>query len=215
MSSTPAPSASPTSSPISTPPPGLGATPTPIQLAQGGVLGIDTVGEGNTATGGQGQTVDGLTCNNLVTPYHVHAHVSLLVDGQRFAVPDVLGFFKPGAEVNGYTANAQCFYFLHTHDADGYIHIEGLAPTAFTLGELFDIWGEPLSSTAVAIFSGQVVAYTATAAQGFNQTTGPFTQYQGDVRALQLVSHEEIVLEIGPVLITPPNLPAVIFYTSK
>jgi len=178
-------------------------------------LGQDTVGEGDTVSGGQGQTIDGLTCNNLTTPYHVHAHLSLFVNGQRLAVPDTIGFSQPGAEVNGYTQNAQCFYFLHTHDADGLIHIEALVPTAFPLGYLFDVWGEPLSATNVAGFTGQVLAYTAQAAQGYNQTSGAFTQYQGDPRLIQLVSHEEIVLEVGPPFVTPPNLPPVIFYTIK
>ncbi|MDQ2818462.1 MAG: hypothetical protein M3T49_09705 [Candidatus Eremiobacteraeota bacterium] len=201
------PSASPTAP---------GATPTPIQLAAGRILGQDTVGEGDTASGGQGQTVDGIPCAPEVTTYHVHSHLSLFVNGVRMAIPDVIGFVNPGAEINGFTNTAKCVYQIHTHDADGYIHQEAPAPAQFTLGEVFDIWGEPLSSSNVAGFSGQVIAYTANApTPGYNQTTGAYVPYTGDLRSLLLGSHLEIVLEVGPTFVTPPNLPAVIFYTIK
>ena len=38
-----------------------------------------------------------------------------------------------------------CPYWLHTHDANGLIHIEAPSPPEFRLGQFFAIWGEPLS----------------------------------------------------------------------
>ncbi|MBC5828498.1 MAG: hypothetical protein GIW99_12600 [Candidatus Eremiobacteraeota bacterium] len=206
-------SPSPVPSPSATAP---GPTPTPIQLGAGRILGQDTVGEGDTASGGLGQPVDGIACEPEVTVYHVHSHVSLFVNGVRMAIPDVIGFVNPGPEIRGFTNTAKCVYHIHTHDADGYIHQEAPAPAQFTLGEVFDIWGEPLSSSDIAGFSGQVMAYTATApTPGYNQTTGPYVPYTGDLRSLVLASHLEIVLEVGPPFVTPPSLPAVIFYTIR
>jgi len=40
-----------------------------------------------------------------------------------------------------------CLYWLHTHVADGIIHIETPGERSFTLGEFFDIWNQPLVRT--------------------------------------------------------------------
>ncbi len=149
----------------------------------------------------------------MATTYHIHAHLSFFVNGSRLAIPDVIGFYYPGAEFNGFTDTARCVYYLHTHDADGYIHMEAPSVMQFTLGQLFDIWGEPLSSTGIAGFSGSVMAYTATAPSGFRSTSGPFSQYLGDLRSLQLTSHEEVAIEVGPTFVVPPAIPAVVFDT--
>ena len=48
-----------------------------------------------------------------------------------------------------------CLYWIHTHDASGIIHIEApdINPPQggpYTLGMLFDIWGQPLDRNNVA-----------------------------------------------------------------
>ena len=191
-------------------------TPTAVVLDLGGVLGSDNVfADGDTASGGTGQTVDNIKCETMVTTYHVHAHLSIFVNGMRVAIPDTVGINNPGPESGGVVLTGGCFYHLHTHDADGYLHVEAPSPTAFTLGEFFDIWGEPLSSTTVANYSGTTRIYTAQAATPeYNAQTGPYTLYTGDPRAIALTSHEEIVLEVGPTFIDPPYIPPVIFYTQ-
>ncbi len=205
------PGASPTPSVSPVPP---SPTPTPVMLERGHVLGQDSLGDGDTPSGGQNkQSVDGIPCGPMATTYHIHAHVSFFVNGTRLAIPDVIGFYNPGSEDYGFTNTAGCVYYIHTHDADGYIHMEAPAVMQFTLGELFDIWGQQLSSTGIAGFSGSVMAYTATAHRGFATKSGPFTQYLGDLRSLQLTSHEEVVLEVGPAFVVPPNIPAVVFDT--
>jgi hypothetical protein len=47
-----------------------------------------------------------------------------------------------------------CFYAIHTHDSSGKIHVTPAAPGIFTLGELFEIWGQPLTNTNVAGVTG-------------------------------------------------------------
>ena len=42
-----------------------------------------------------------------------------------------------------------CFYWMHVHAQDGIIHIESPTPKTYELGQFFDIWGLPLSSTQI------------------------------------------------------------------
>jgi hypothetical protein len=121
------------------------------------------------------------------TATHFHAHLDILYQGQPVPMPAGVGITD------------SCFYWLHTHDTSGIIHIE--APkdqvhTKFTLGQLFKIWGQPLNSHQVATLQvpkgGQVKAWV---------DGKPFT---GDPNKIVFTSHERIVLEIGPAFQDPP-----------
>lgn len=82
------------------------ATPAPISVHYGQIIGLDDTFspvDGDTNSGGNGTTVDGVPCDNGSIPYHIHAHVSLLVNGQRLAIPDAIGLHNPGTESNGMT----------------------------------------------------------------------------------------------------------------
>src|SRR5215469_843908 len=68
--------------------------------------------------------------------YHIHAHVSLYINGKQVQIP---------AQVGIPTDNS-CLYWLHTHDTSGVIHIEAPAGRNFTLGTFFNIWGQQFSS---------------------------------------------------------------------
>jgi hypothetical protein len=70
--------------------------------------------------------------------YHVHARLTIRVDGQAQTIPATIG------------QRQTCIYWLHTHSTEGVIHIEAPAPTTFTLGQFFDVWGQPLDATHVA-----------------------------------------------------------------
>lgn len=145
-------------------------------------------GDGDTATGGQGQTVDGVRCDRgEQLAFHVHAHLFILKDGNRQPVSAGIGI--PGSPL------ARCFYWLHTHDRTGAIHIEAPAQSSFTLGQFFDIWGQTLSSTRVAridVSSGQFTVFV---------DGRPFT---GDPRDVPLKPHTQVVIEIGK-QVAPPT----------
>jgi len=80
----------------------------------------------------------GLTCEvNPNETYHVHTHLSVFLDGQQIAVPGQIGIVAQ-------PAGGHCFYQLHTHDKSGKLHVEAPAPGEFTLGQIFDLWGQPL-----------------------------------------------------------------------
>jgi hypothetical protein len=177
-----------------TPTPGPNASTKPIQLADGGSIGTPHFKEDNTPAGGHGQPVDGITCLGMEgSGLHVHTHLSLYDNGKQIQIPKLIGF-----TANPNMPGGGCLYWIHTHDASGIIHVE--APEVqspqggpYTLGMLFDIWGEPLSTTGIAGFDGPVTAYVNGAA------------YTGDLRNIPLLSHQQIVLEVGQPVVPPPN----------
>jgi len=150
-------------------------------LTPGGTVGQATFARGDTAAGGQGRNAGNIPCTAGSEAYHIHAHLSLFVNGQQIAIPADIGIA------------GTCLYALHTHDATGIIHVEAAAPGAYTLGQFFDIWGELLSPSGVAGFDGPATAYVDGA------------PYAGDLRSLVLAAHQQITLEVGTPLVTPPT----------
>src|ERR1700738_1691323 len=88
-----------------------------------------------------GQAVDGIRCDQMEgSLMHIHQHLAIRDHGKPVRVPEDVG--RPIA--------AQCLYWIHTHTPDGIVHIEAPAFRTFTLGNFFDVWGEPLTKTDVA-----------------------------------------------------------------
>mgnify|MGYP001476269683 CR=1 FL=1 len=196
--------------------------PTPVVLKAGGVVGLDNQFmpvDSDMPAGGQGQSVDSIPCNATMSEnaYHVHAWLGILDNGRQIAVPDGIGMYRLGPEVNGIENYAQCFYYIHTHDATGMIHVESpisasLFSAQYTLGDMLDIWGVNVDASSLGPYYGDMRAFIASA-PGESYATN-YIEYVGDVHSLLLSSHEAIWLEIGPQYELPPNLPAVRFYTE-
>lgn len=164
-----------------------------IPLHEGGLVGAVTFANGNTASGGQGATVDTIPCGSGVDAEHYHAHLSLIVNGVQLAIPLGIGIMDAVVRGDTLAIAGTCFYWLHAHDRTGIIHIEpSVAGHTFTLGEYFDIWGEPLSDSNVAGNAGGVTVYVNGA------------RYTGDPRAIVLAAHQEITLEVGA-RVAPPT----------
>lgn len=129
-----------------------------------------------------GQAADSIPCETREqSAYHVHAHLSILVDGTAQTVPANIGI-----------RTGSCLYWLHTHDVTGVIHVEAPTARGFTLGQFFDIWQQPLNANAVATSSGPVTAYV------------DGQRYDGDIRSIRLADHQSITLEVGKI-VTPPQ----------
>jgi hypothetical protein len=139
-----------------------------------------------------GQDVDGISCQTSEqTLFHIHAHLTVFVNGTARQVPAAIGI--PGAQAQATAAgpfidNGTCFYWLHTHAADGIIHIESPVQRNYTLGNFFDEWGQPLSASrvVVALYNGQV--------------------FQGNPRDIPLTAHGQIQLEVGTPLVAPEKI---------
>lgn len=142
-----------------------------------------------------GQSVDGIQCQaGEQVAVHTHSRLTIFVDGQSKAVPAGVGIadpqLQPGIGVP-FVARGACFSWLHTHAADGIIHTEAPVRQRFTLGDFFDVWGQPLSSTQVGPAKGHVTAL-------INNRV-----WLGDPRDIPLLAHSQIQLEVGSPLVAP------------
>jgi hypothetical protein len=152
-------------------------------------------GKASAATGG---AVDGVRCQNSEqTLFHIHAHLTIFVNGAQRQVPAGVGI--PGSTVqnsaNGPVASGgSCLYWLHTHAPDGIIHVESPVHRTYTLGDFFGEWGQPLSPSQLGPVSGRVIAlYNGKA-------------YRGNPRDIPLNGHAQIQLEVGKPLIAQQTI---------
>jgi len=167
----------------------------PQLLLDGHQIGKNYWQTGDTSTGGTGQNVDGLGCGPMDESYHVHAHLSVFLNGQALAIPAAIGITHPTFQTkdiwpDGFVIYGDCHYNLHVHDTSGKLHIEAPQPGTFTLGQVFHIWGQPLSYSNIAGITGYpVVVYV--------NDGGNLRQYTGDLSAIPLVADREITIQIG------------------
>jgi hypothetical protein len=165
----------------------------PILLVQATQVGQPMFEPGDTPQGGNGQPVDGIEGSSReMLKVHVHAHLSLFNKGNQIAIPYGIGIVKPFQVNNGFVGMGQGIYWLHTHDATGIIHVESPDARVYTLGQFFDIWGQPLTSRAVAGLQGVVRAFV------------DGKPYSGNPRAIVLGPHTQITLEVGTPIVSPP-----------
>ena len=133
--------------------------------------------------------MDGVKCAPIEQlAYHIHAHLQVYVNGAPRSLPPAIGMVDPVAQqtpVGPFYGAQGCYYWLHTHASDGIIHIESPTQRIYTLGDFFDEWHQPLSSSQVAAASGTVVAFV---------NGKPWTQ---SPRSIPLKPHAVIQLDVG------------------
>ena len=146
-----------------------------------------------------GQSVDGVACGpteQLV--FHIHVHLTIFVRASARVVPFGIGIAPPleleQTRAGLYAAGGQCFSFLHTHAADGIIHIESPIQRVYTLGDFFDVWKQPLTRNRVGSAAGPVTSF-------FNGR-----RYSGDPRAIPLLAHAQIQLDVGRPIVAPQSI---------
>jgi hypothetical protein len=84
--------------------------------------------------------------------FHIHVRLRVFVDGRAVPVPSQIGI----------DAAARVIAPLHTHDASGIVHVESARPYPFTLGQVFAVWGVPLSGRRLQVFAnGRLLAHPA------------------------------------------------------
>jgi len=151
-----------------------------------------------TATKATGQQVDGIGCDTTEqTLFHIHAHLTVFVNGAARQVPAGIGI--PGAQGQRtpggtFIDSGTCFYWLHTHAADGIIHIESPVQRTYTLGEFFNEWGQPLGPDRVGPAAGKVTAL-------YNGHV-----YLGNPAGIPLTRHAQIQLDVGAPLVAPEKI---------
>ena len=184
-----------------------------IVLAGGGIgLGLGLTSTSNSAAGPEGvpiqnvpdlapnsttatgATIDGITCRATMSQnvkYHIHDHIDIFVNGQQRRLPAGAGIAAPRLSehlTSGLfmdNSPESCLYWLHVHSNDGILHIESPVQQTFTLGDFFDIWGQPLSPNQVGPATGPVVAFL----------NGQ--RFTGNPRDIPLLVHGTIQLDVG------------------
>ncbi|MBV9793434.1 MAG: hypothetical protein JO016_05780 [Actinobacteria bacterium] len=145
-----------------------------------------------------GQPIDGISCQaSEQTLFHIHTHLTIFVNGKQQQVPAGIGIPHAVAQQTSagpFIDSGSCFYWLHTHAADGIIHIESPVHRSYTLGDFFDEWHQPLSATQVGPAQGKVT----TIING--------QVWKGNPRYAPLGSHENLQLEVGAPLVTPESI---------
>ena len=176
----------------------LHPAPSPGPLGPEGVPIPSAPPLAGTSTAATGQPVDGIKCQTSEQVlFHIHSHLTIFVNGSPRQVPAGIGI--PGARAQNtprgpFISSGTCFYWLHTHAADGIIHTESPVHRTFTLGNFFNVWGQPLGPGQVGPARGHVTAiYNGQA-------------YQGNPRDIPLNAHAQIQLEVGKPLIGPTSI---------
>jgi hypothetical protein len=117
--------------------------------------------------------------------YHVHTHLTLVVQGEPLDVAENIGIRQ------------DCIFWLHTHSPNGILHVEAPRERDFTLGQFFGVWGQPLSSDRL-LGNGPAAGQEV-------QATFNGEPWAGDPADIPLEDLGTIVLEYGPPFIPPPQ----------
>ena len=115
------------------------------------------------------------------------------MNGQPRQVPEAIGIpdaVTQQAQGGTFVDSGSCFYWLHTHAADGIIHIESPVERTFTLGSS-STSGQPLGPDQVGPARGKVTVIV----------NGKV--FTGNPRNAPLGSRENCNSKVGPPLIAP------------
>lgn len=146
------------------------------------------------STTSTGRPVDSIGCvteSHEVTKLHTHTLVLIYDHGVQRRVPAGVGITQPwivehfsGGDFTD-VGPSDCLYWVHTHAADGIVHVEAPMTARFTLGEFFAIWRQPLSTDQVGPAHGPVTVYI----------NG--RHFSGDPRTVPLEDGATIQLDVG------------------
>jgi hypothetical protein len=109
-----------------------------------------------------GRPRGGVACGPPTTTFHIHVHLAVYVGGVPRPVPagiGLVGIRERDTPSGPFYDAGGCYYALHTHAQDGVVHVEGAAPRTYTLGQVFAVWGQPLTRHRVGPARGPVTAY--------------------------------------------------------
>lgn len=95
--------------------------------------------------------------------YHIHPHLSILVDGMEQVIPKGIGIASP-----------TCIRPLHTHETDGVIHVEFEYQRDFTLAEFFQVWNQPYGPDQVWTYKKDATHDLTLTVDGQSQTDWNF-----------------------------------------
>jgi hypothetical protein len=117
--------------------------------------------------------------------FHNHAHLSIYIDGKNVSLPAQVGITN------------NCFYWLHTHDTTGVIHMEAPKPVKLTLGTFLQLWRDQFSRLQYQDQLSSTTGWTV-------YIDGK--PYNGDFNKIELKSHELITLAYNSPNVKPDTV---------
>lgn len=122
----------------------------------------------------------GLDLGMMGTADHYHAHLDVIADGKPVQVLEGIGLDPANGAMSG----------LHTHSADGVIHVEASAKgQPFTLGQLFTQWNVRLTPDQI----GSMRAGSGKSLKAF--VNGK--EVKGNPAMIRLAARQQIALMFG------------------
>jgi hypothetical protein len=133
-----------------------------------------------------GRPVAGLRCT-VAARDRFGAHLEVFVKRLDVVIPAGIGVAGPHRRDGAYVTGGRCHYPARTLEPTGLIEVD--AGRELTLGQFFDIWGQPLSRT-------RLLRYRSSARRPVEAFVDG-RRWMGDPRAIPLRRHAAIVLEAG------------------
>jgi hypothetical protein len=138
-------------------------------------------GSASVQQAAHGQVIDGLSCTTPSSSAHYqHTYVKIYVNGTQTNVPAGVGIVSA----------KNCHYPVYVLSGTPNAVAAFSGNTKYVLGHLFDLWGQPLSST-------QIMGYKADASHKLTfevtDASGHLQPYLGDPRGIELSDHTTIV----------------------
>jgi hypothetical protein len=121
-------------------------------------------------------------------------HVELFARGRVVIVPAGIGIAPPWRNERPQVVSGACSYAARTTTPTGVVEVT--PRKKLSLAHVFAVWGQPLGARRLA-------GFTARSGQRVRAYVGG-KRWHGDVGAIPLRRHSEIVLELGPYI--PPHM---------
>jgi hypothetical protein len=169
-----------------TPPPGATQKPLPKPMFFGSGPRYRPPAYGGDVKAGR--PIGRFACAHAARRTRFLAHVEVIADGRVAIMPSGIGIAPPQVRHGAYVFGGPCEYDLRTHEPTGLIEVAAERPV--TVGDLFRVWGQLLSSTRLLSFAAEpgrrVVAFVGT-------RRWP----DADPRSIPLQRHTTVTLEVG------------------
>ena len=123
--------------------------------------------------------------------FHIHQHLDMYLNGKHVALPAFIGIAQDSSSPTGFLLTE-----MHTHKADGIIHVESPSDKKYQLKQIFGEWGVRLTASCLGSFKGSC-DNLHWFVNGKPQIGNP-----GD---LVLTPHQEIVIYVGK---APASIPS-------
>lgn len=137
-------------------------------------------------------SIDGMRCH-VPMPIAAAAHVEVFAFGHVVLIPAGIGVAPPLHRRGAYVDGGRCVYPLWTVEPTGLLLMR--SARALTLGQLFELWGQPLSDRRVAGFPAPASSGVSVFIDGVRR--------HGSPSSAPIAPAAQITIEVGPYV--PPH----------